>query len=139
MPSAARSSASASSSSLELLTIYEVSKILGSSLDLEQTLREVLRALSYQLQMHRGRVYLQGEDSALRLVAAHGLSKEALAHAKIETTMKYAHPRIDDVRRGLNATAASLAPAAQAMEKKVASAKSPLKVPAGKSKKRASA
>ena len=72
MPSAAQS---ASSSSLELLTIYEVSKILGSSLDLEQTLREVLRALSYQLQMHRGRVYLQGEDAALRLVAAHGLPK----------------------------------------------------------------
>ncbi|SMH58379.1 nif-specific transcriptional activator NifA [Azospirillum agricola] len=79
MPSAARSSQSASSSSLELLTIYEVSKILGSSLDLEQTLREVLRALSYQLQMQRGRVYLQGEDNRLRLVAAHGLSKEALA------------------------------------------------------------
>jgi Nif-specific regulatory protein len=79
MPSAARSSQSASSSDLELLTIYEVSKILGSSLDLEQTLREVLRALSYQLQMQRGRVYLQGDDNTLRLVAAHGLSKEALA------------------------------------------------------------
>ncbi|WP_376956885.1 nif-specific transcriptional activator NifA [Azospirillum sp. A26] len=76
MPSAAQS---ASSSSLELLTIYEVSKILGSSLDLEQTLREVLRALSYQLQMHRGRVYLQGEDGALRLVAAQGLPKDSPA------------------------------------------------------------
>ena len=76
MPSSAQS---ASSSSLELLTIYEVSKILGSSLDLEQTLREVLRALSYQLQMHRGRVYLQGEDNALRLVAALGLPKDSTA------------------------------------------------------------
>ncbi|CAO3414306.1 nif-specific transcriptional activator NifA [Azospirillum endophyticum] len=76
MPSAAQS---ASSSSLELLTIYEVSKILGSSLDLEQTLREVLRALSYQLQMHRGRVYIQGEDGALRLVAAQGLPKDSPA------------------------------------------------------------
>ncbi|MBP2299641.1 nif-specific transcriptional activator NifA [Azospirillum picis] len=76
MPSAAQS---ASSSNLELLTIYEVSKILGSSLDLEQTLREVLRALSYQLQMHRGRVYLQGEDGALRLVAAQGLPKDSPA------------------------------------------------------------
>ena len=78
MPSAAQS---ASSSSLELLTIYEVSKILGSSLDLEQTLREVLRALSYQLQMHRGRVYLQGEDGALRLVAAQGLPAQLLLFA----------------------------------------------------------
>ncbi|MBK1837649.1 nif-specific transcriptional activator NifA [Azospirillum sp. YIM B02556] len=78
MPSAAQS---VSSSSLELLTIYEVSKILGSSLDLEQTLREVLRALSYQLQMHRGRVYIQGEDGALRLVAAQGLPKDSPAQA----------------------------------------------------------
>ena len=75
MPGAARQS----TSNLELLTIYEVSKILGSSLDLQQTLREVLRALAYQLQMHRGRVYLVGEDSVLRLVAANGLSNEAAA------------------------------------------------------------
>ncbi|WP_454017943.1 nif-specific transcriptional activator NifA [Azospirillum sp. Marseille-Q6669] len=75
MPGAMRQS----TSNLELLTIYEVSKILGSSLDLQQTLREVLRALAYQLQMHRGRVYLVGEDNVLRLVAANGLSNEAAA------------------------------------------------------------
>jgi Nif-specific regulatory protein len=64
------------SPSLELLAIYEVSKILGSSLDLSQTLREVLRLLSYQLQMYRGRVYLLGEDGLIRLVAANGLTPE---------------------------------------------------------------
>ncbi|MGQ9369730.1 nif-specific transcriptional activator NifA [Azospirillum sp. ST 5-10] len=68
MPSASRHA----TSNLELLAIYEVSKILGSSLDLQQTLREVLRVLSYQLQMHRGRVWLQGEDGVLRLVALNG-------------------------------------------------------------------
>ncbi|WP_448205757.1 nif-specific transcriptional activator NifA [Azospirillum sp. sgz302134] len=75
MPGAMRQS----TSNLELLTIYEVSKILGSSLDLQQTLREVLRALAYQLQMHRGRVYLVGEDNVLRLVAANGLSNDAVS------------------------------------------------------------
>ena len=66
------------SSNLELLTIYEISKILGSSLDLKQTLREVLRLLSYQLQMHRGRIFLSGDDNMLRLMAANGLSDDAL-------------------------------------------------------------
>ncbi|MBP2312081.1 nif-specific transcriptional activator NifA [Azospirillum soli] len=78
MPGASRQS----TSNLELLTIYEVSKILGSSLDLQQTLREVLRALAYQLQMHRGRVYLLGEDNVLRLVAANGMSNEAVAQTE---------------------------------------------------------
>lgn len=67
-----------SSSNLELLTIYEISKILGSSLDLKQTLREVLRLLSYQLQMHRGRIFLVGDDNMLRLMAANGLPDDAL-------------------------------------------------------------
>jgi Nif-specific regulatory protein len=40
-----------SQSSVELFAVYEVSKILSSSLDLQQTLREVLRVLSYHLQM----------------------------------------------------------------------------------------
>ena len=70
-------------SNLELLAIYEVSKILGSSLDLQQTLREVLRLLSYQLQMHRGRVFLVGEDNVLRLVAANGMSQEAAAQIEL--------------------------------------------------------
>ncbi|WP_029009531.1 nif-specific transcriptional activator NifA [Azospirillum halopraeferens] len=69
MPSTTRSAAS---SNLELMAIYEVSKVLGSSLDLQQTLREVLRVLAYQLQMHRGRVWLLGDDQVLRLVAVNG-------------------------------------------------------------------
>lgn len=72
-----------SSSNLELLTIYEISKILGSSLDLKQTLREVIRLLSYQLQMHRGRIYLLGDDNLLRLMAANGLPEEAFDGAAI--------------------------------------------------------
>ncbi len=72
-----------SSSNLELLTIYEVSKILGSSLDLNQTLRDVLRLLSYQLQMHRGRIYLVGEDGLLRLAAAQGMVDRTAEEAPI--------------------------------------------------------
>ncbi|HYG91802.1 MAG TPA: nif-specific transcriptional activator NifA [Azospirillum sp.] len=75
-------SARNATSNLELLAIYEVSKILGSSLDLQQTLREVLRLLSYQLQMHRGRVYLLGDDNVMRLVATNGLSSEQAGQAE---------------------------------------------------------
>ncbi|UEM21660.1 nif-specific transcriptional activator NifA [Skermanella mucosa] len=65
-------------SSVELFAIYEVSKILSSSLDLQQTLREVLRLLSYHLQMQRGRICLLTDDSTLRLIAALGMSQEEM-------------------------------------------------------------
>ena len=65
-------------SSVELFAIYEVSKILSSSLDLQQTLREVLRLLSYHLQMQRGRICLLTDDSTLKLIAALGMSQEEM-------------------------------------------------------------
>ncbi|EWY39427.1 regulatory protein [Skermanella stibiiresistens SB22] len=65
-------------SSVELFAIYEVSKILSSSLDLQQTLREVLRLLSYHLQMQRGRICLLTDDSTLKLIAALGMSHEEM-------------------------------------------------------------
>ncbi|WP_431855155.1 nif-specific transcriptional activator NifA [Azospirillum sp.] len=108
-------SARHAASNLELLAIYEVSKILGSSLDLQQTLREVLRLLSYQLQMHRGRIYLLGEDAVMRLVAANGLSNEQAGQAEfregegiigriLKTAMPAVVPNLADEPLFLNRT-----------------------------------
>ena len=63
--------------SIELSTIYEISKVLGSSLDLHKTLREVLNLLSSHLQMHRSMASLL-QNGQLRVVAAVGLSDEAI-------------------------------------------------------------
>ncbi|MBI1208079.1 MAG: nif-specific transcriptional activator NifA [Azospirillum sp.] len=66
-------------SNLELLTIYEVSKVLNSSLDLPRAMREVLRLLAYQLQMERSNICLLREDHSLRYVAGVRLLEDAAA------------------------------------------------------------
>ena len=66
------------SSSLSLISIYEISKILSSSLNLEKTLREVVNLLSSYLEMRRGMVTLVDEKSQMEVVAAAGMTPEAL-------------------------------------------------------------
>ncbi len=61
-----------------LLTLYEVSKILSASLNLDATLRQVLGILAAYRDMRRGAIALKGEGTpALALVAAIGRSPEA--------------------------------------------------------------
>ncbi|MBB4284511.1 nif-specific transcriptional activator NifA [Roseospira goensis] len=58
-----------------LLTLYEISKILSASLNLDATLRDVLNVLSSYLEMRRGTITLAGEEGEpLTVVAAVGLS-----------------------------------------------------------------
>ena len=64
------------SGNLELVTIYEISKILGSSLDLSKTLRDVLNVLAIHLETRRGLLSLMHESGELHLVSAVGLSDE---------------------------------------------------------------
>jgi Nif-specific regulatory protein len=64
------------SGNLELVTIYEISKILGSSLDLTKTLREVMNVLVIHLETRRGLLSLVQESGELHLVSAVGLSDE---------------------------------------------------------------
>jgi Nif-specific regulatory protein len=66
------------SSSLSLISIYEISKILSSSLNLEKTLREVVNLLSSYLEMRRGMVTLVDEKSQMEVVAAAGMTPDAL-------------------------------------------------------------
>ncbi len=63
--------------SVELATIYEISKILSSSLDLNKTAREVLGVLSSHLKMRRGMVSLVQPNGDLHVVEATGMSSEA--------------------------------------------------------------
>jgi Nif-specific regulatory protein len=63
--------------SVELATIYEISKILSSSLDLNKTAREVLGVLSSHLKMRRGMVSLVQPSGDLHVVEATGMSAEA--------------------------------------------------------------
>ena len=63
--------------SVELATIYEISKILSSSLDLNKTAREVLAVLSSHLKMRRGMVSLVQPSGDLHVVEATGMSAEA--------------------------------------------------------------
>lgn len=64
------------SASVELITMYEISKILGSSLDLSKTLREVLNVLGIQMDIRRGMISLMQESGELHLVGASGMSTE---------------------------------------------------------------
>jgi len=67
----------------ELSTILEVSKVLTSSFDLERNLNSAMNILGSLLEMQRGCVFLLDPFSEeLRLVAAHGLTKEEFKRGK---------------------------------------------------------
>jgi Nif-specific regulatory protein len=70
---------------IELVTVYEVSKILNSSLDLNKTLRSVLNVLSSHLHMQRGMVALLQDDGYLQVVAATGMNKEEIAQGRFKS------------------------------------------------------
>ncbi|MDD3329468.1 MAG: nif-specific transcriptional activator NifA [Zoogloea sp.] len=60
----------------ELATIYEISKILTSSLDLAKTCREALNVLANNMGYRRCMIVADNEDGDLHLLAAVGLSPE---------------------------------------------------------------
>jgi Nif-specific regulatory protein len=64
---------------IELVTVYEVSKVLSSSLDLHKTMHSVLNVLSSHLQMLRGMVALLQEDGHLQVIAATGMDQDEIA------------------------------------------------------------
>ena len=61
-----------------LRTIYEISKLLASSLDLTKSLNGVLNLLSVNLDTWRGMIFLEEEPGELRLVASNGVPPEHL-------------------------------------------------------------
>ncbi len=69
-------------STVELVTIYEISKVLSSSLDLHKTLQGVMNLLSSYLPMRRGMLSLLQEDDELHVVAATGLSRDEIGRGR---------------------------------------------------------
>jgi len=61
---------------LELVTIYEISKILSSSLDFPKTVQDVLNVLLSHLHMHHGVVSMVQDTGRLRVVGASGSARE---------------------------------------------------------------
>ncbi len=69
------------SEKLEITALYEISKILGSSLNLKANLRGVMKVLSEYLEMKRGTVALRF-DKEVSIIAAHGMSEEEIKRGR---------------------------------------------------------
>ncbi len=70
---------------LELGAIYEISKILSSSLDLRVTLRELLGVLSSYLKLQRGMVSLVQDSGDLHIVGSSGLSTDEIERGRYQS------------------------------------------------------
>lgn len=70
-----------SNKTLELTALYEISKLLGSSLNLKQNIRGVMRVLSEYLDMKRGTVALRNHNE-VSILAAHGMSEEEMKRGR---------------------------------------------------------
>lgn len=70
---------------VSLATMYEVSKILSSSLELKKTLRQVLNVISVHLRMQRGVIsqYFLEQDRLI-IIAAIGLNAEEIHRGQFE-------------------------------------------------------
>jgi Nif-specific regulatory protein len=68
----------------ELIAIYEISKILSSSLDLKRSIREVLSVLAAQLKMRHSTVSLVQEDGKLHVVGAYGLTADEIRRGQYQ-------------------------------------------------------
>ena len=62
---------------IELSALYEISKLLGASLNLKANLRGVMKVLSEYLDMKRGTVALRSNDD-VSIFVAHGMSEDAV-------------------------------------------------------------
>jgi len=69
---------------LELVTIYEISKILGSSLDLRKTIREVLNVLSSHMDMCRCMIALVQDSGEVHIIGATGLSQDEINRGRFQ-------------------------------------------------------
>jgi len=66
-----------------LNSLYEISRMLGSSVDLQETFPQVFSILAKQMGMRRGGLLLRGDESGeWEIKGAHGLSAEELKKRK---------------------------------------------------------
>ena len=66
---------------IEISALYEISRLLGSSLNLKSNLRGVMRILSEYLDMKRGTVAIK-KGGEVSIMAAHGMSEEEIKRGR---------------------------------------------------------
>ena len=66
-------------SHVELITIYEICRILGASLDIDRSFREALNVLAAHLGLPRAMIVLADDEKVLRMHSAVGLSADQFA------------------------------------------------------------
>ena len=66
---------------IELSALYEISKLLGSSLNLRSNLRGVMRILSEYLDMNRGTVAIRS-NREVSIIVAHGMSEDEIRRGR---------------------------------------------------------
>ncbi|HXP97726.1 MAG TPA: nif-specific transcriptional activator NifA, partial [Telmatospirillum sp.] len=81
----------ANDSALPLIGIYEISKILGATLDLDKALHDVLNVLSSFLQMRHGAVVLRDEEGNAALSAVSGMSLPMARSGALKYPIEAAH------------------------------------------------
>jgi Nif-specific regulatory protein len=69
---------------IALATVYEIAKILGSSLALHDTLQQALNVISSHLNMGLGMVSLMQESGKLSIIASIGLTREEMKRGEFE-------------------------------------------------------
>ncbi len=69
------------SKTIELTALYEISKLIGSSLNVRSNLRGVMRVLAEYLDMNRGTVALR-DDGGVSIIAAHGMTEEEIKRGR---------------------------------------------------------
>ncbi len=68
------------SENIELKALFEVSRVLTSSFDLERNLYSVLEILSKELDMRRGSIFvLDKKTEEISIVAAYGMTQEEIS------------------------------------------------------------
>jgi len=67
---------------LQLVTIYEISKILGESLDLSKMLHKILNVFAIYLETRQGTISLVHESGQLHLVGASGMSGDEFRNCR---------------------------------------------------------
>jgi len=68
---------------LEMTVLYDISHVLGSTLDFRSAANQVLGLLAQKLEMRRGTItLLEGDTKNLLIEAAHGLSREEIERGK---------------------------------------------------------
>ncbi len=70
-----------SGKTVEITALYEISKLLGSSLNLKANFRGVMRVLSEYLDMKRGTVALRS-GSEVSILAAYGMTEEEIKRGR---------------------------------------------------------